>query len=76
MRTAEINWSRKGRPRQADEGHSIIRYGTARGAHSSGIDRTYVECQCGKTYSGWGHDGGLDSHRKHVRRIERSRADG
>lgn len=65
----EITWSNRRRSRKADQGHSVRRYGRMVEQYGSraGIERTYIECECGKVYSGWGFDGGLNGHRRHQR---------
>lgn len=63
---AKIDWSRRMRPRKEDQGHSARRYGRTYDRRRM-VERTYTECECGKVYSGWGADGGLNGHRRHQR---------
>ena len=71
MTTNPIEWTRKRRPRKADDGHSVVRNGRMWDARRM-VERTYIECQCGGTYSGWGWDGAHASHSKHVKRVTSS----
>lgn len=69
----EIRWSKKYRPAKADNGHSVRQYGW--GPYRNGfMSRSYVRCECGTRLSGQGESGGLDSHRKHVKREAVKRA--
>ena len=60
----EVTWSNRKRPSAKAEGHDARRHGT-RYVPSKMVERTYVECECGKVYSGWGFDGGLNGWARH-----------
>lgn len=66
MTEPKIDWSKRYRSRKADEGHSARRYGRSFDQRRL-VERTYIECECGKVYSGWGADGGLNGHLRHQR---------
>ena len=69
----EIRWSKKYRPAKADNGHSV-RQAWAGPYRNGFMSRSYVRCECGTRLSGQGESGGLDSHRKHVKREAVKRA--
>jgi len=49
----EIEWEPRKRPRKKYNGHDIRRTGEAMDERRR-PGRSYVECECGKVYSGWG----------------------
>jgi hypothetical protein len=61
-----LDWTTIARGRKADRGHTLV--AVAETVDDYGFRRrTYARCQCGKVYSGWGHDGGYYGHSRHVR---------
>lgn len=65
-----VEWSRRSRPRQQDQGHTIIRTGVS---GQRGRFRHHIECQCGKVVSAqsisniFGADRAFQGHARHVR---------
>lgn len=49
MTDTAIKWTRRMRPRKADQGHSMRRYGEQRVAAYK--YRSYILCECGKMMS-------------------------
>jgi hypothetical protein len=66
-----VTWGATHRPRKAEKGHTPIRYGFRTLTTAYARARSYVKCECGKTYSGNGSDGGERSHRQHQQREAR-----
>jgi hypothetical protein len=62
MSVNEITWGRKMRPKKADQGHSVVRYGWRRDPFYAPRTRSYVRCECGRCYSSQG-EGGERAHR-------------
>lgn len=51
-------------------GHSPMQHGIDTERTSWHRYRTYVLCECGKTYSGYGDEGGFRSHLRHIARLK------
>lgn len=65
--TNSIVWSRKGRPRKADQGHTVVRWGEKQG-HRFGDVRYYAECQCGHVNSSLDSMGVIYGHDRHAKK--------
>ena len=68
----ELKWMRVGRGRKADKGHTAVKYAEQYDRHRMAT-RTFVECQCGKVYSGWdqgGHYGYVRHLMEELKKVE------